>query len=285
MRGRGGEPAAGDTEEDRNKKILDSMKFSAQVKGGSRRVQVYFVPKTAGFVEDLFDPSLRREPYRAGGGEPRVSSLTITGPQPETAAVADTPSRQRILVCKAASSQDEACAKRIISTLARRAYRRPVTDADLQAPLTSYRDGARRAGFESGIEMALRSILVSPKFLFRFEGQPAGAVDGTPYRISDLELASRLSFFLWSSVPDDELLDVREGPRQARYSAVAGTADAGGPALAGTGRQLRRAVAVHPQRGRPPAESGAAVSLRRPAAHGFRAGNEAVLREHRPREP
>ena len=93
-------------------------------------------------------------------------------------------------------------------TLARRAYRRPVTDSDLEVPLNLYRDGARRGGFESGIDLALRGILVSPNFLFRFEEQPTSIAPETPYRISDLELASRLSFFLWSSIPDDELLDV-----------------------------------------------------------------------------
>jgi mono/diheme cytochrome c family protein len=196
-------------EQERNKKIIDLLTFHVPVKAGSHLVQAYFVAKTAAYVEDLFDPSLRREPYRAGGGETRISTLTITGPQTGTAAVGDTPSRRRILLCNPASGQD-ACAKKIISTLARRAYRRPVTDADLQAPLTSYRDGAGRSGFDAGIEMAVRSILVSPKFLFRFEDQPATAADNAPYRISDLDLASRLSFFLWSSVPDDQLLDVAE---------------------------------------------------------------------------
>ena len=96
----------------------------------------------------------------------------------------------------------------MISTLARRAWRRPVTDADLRIPLGLYRDGAARGGFEAGIELAVRGILVSPRFLFRFEDQPASVEPGTPYPISDLELASRLSFFLWSSIPDDELLDL-----------------------------------------------------------------------------
>src|SRR4029453_1922526 len=94
--------------------------------------------------------------------------------------------------------------------LARRAYRRPVTDDDLQIPLARYRDGAEKAGFESGLELALRSILVSPKFLFRFESPPETPGPNTPYRISDMELASRLSFFLWSSIPDDELLTAAE---------------------------------------------------------------------------
>ena len=109
------------------------------------------------------------------------------------------------------------CAKNHATFRAARAYRRPITDEDLQIPLARYRDGASKAGarngrlsFDSGIELAVRSILVSPKFLFRFEGQPETAAPNTAYRITDVELASRLSFFLWSSIPDDELLNVAE---------------------------------------------------------------------------
>jgi hypothetical protein len=206
-RGRGGD--ADSYGVDRTQKILDSLKFRVHVKPGLHLVQVYFVAKTSAYVEDLFDPSLRRDPYRAGNGEPKLSSLTITGPQPDTALVTDSPSRRRLLICTpAVKTEEAACARKIVSTLARRAYRRPVTEDDLQVPLASYRDGASRGGFEAGIEMAVRSILVSPKFLFRLEAQPAEVAANTPYRVSDLDLASRLSFFLWSSIPDDELLDV-----------------------------------------------------------------------------
>ena len=216
----GGAGAAGDyPREDRTKKILQLLTFRLPIKSGSRLVQVYFASKTAAMVEDLFDPSLRREPYRDGSGNPKISSVTITGPQPATATVGDTPSRRRILTCtpgvrgsgasaRQADDQAAACARTIVSTLARRAYRRPVTEEDLQAPLTAYRTGATAGGFEAGIEMALRSILMSPKFLFRIESQPPKAAANAPYRISDLDLASRLSFFLWSSIPDDRLLDL-----------------------------------------------------------------------------
>jgi len=200
----------GAAEEARNKKIVEQLTFRAPVKGGSHLVQAYFVAKTEAYVEDLFDPSLRRENYRAVGGPPKISTLTITGTQSGATTVSDTPSRRRILICSPASAQDEACAKKIISSLARRAYRRPVTDADLRVPLHSFQEGTNHDGFEAGIEMALRSILVSPKFLFRFEDQPAGIAENVPYRISDLDLASRLSFFLWSSIPDDELLNAAE---------------------------------------------------------------------------
>jgi mono/diheme cytochrome c family protein len=215
-----GAGAAGDyPREDRTKKILELLKFRLPVTSGSHLVQVYFASKTTAFVEDLFDPSLRREPYRDGSGNPKISSVTITGPQPATAAVGDTPSRRRILTCsprlrtsgasaRQADEEAAACARKIITTLARRAYRRPVTEDDLQAPLTAYRTGAASGGFEPGIEMALRSILMSPKFLFRIESQPPKAAANAAYRISDLDLASRLSFFLWSSIPDDQLVDL-----------------------------------------------------------------------------
>jgi hypothetical protein len=211
VRRRGADADADDDRGDRNKKVLDLLQFRVPVKAGLHLVQVYFAAKTSAVLEDLFDPSLRRDPYRAGGGEPKISSLTITGPLPATTSVSDSPSRHKILTCTPASAADEApCAKKIIATLARRAYRRPVTEADLQVPLTAYRDGAASGGFEAGLEMAIRSILVNPKFLFRFESQPPAAAPGTAYRVSDMDLASRLSFFLWSSIPDDELLAVAE---------------------------------------------------------------------------
>jgi mono/diheme cytochrome c family protein len=218
-RGAGAGGAGDYPREDRTKKILEAMTFRIPVKAGSRLLQVYFQSKTNAFVEDLIDPSLRREPYRDGSGEPRISSVTITGPQPATASIGDTPSRRKILTCSprqraagasARQAEDEAsaCARKIISTLARGAYRRPVTEEDLQAPLTAYRTGAMSGGFEAGIEMALRSILMSPKFLFRFESQPPKTAANAAYRISDLDLASRLSFFIWSSIPDEQLLDL-----------------------------------------------------------------------------
>ena len=206
--------------DERTKKVLEALQFRATVAAGSHLVQAYFVQKTSAFLEDLFDPYLRRDPYRAGNGEPGISSLTITAPpRSDPAAIPDSPSRRRLLVCRPASSADETgCARNIIATVARRAYRRRVMDEDLQIPMARYRDGVGDAGggpssFESGLELALRSILVSPNFLFRFEGQPDTAVPDTPYRITDVELASRLSFFLWSSIPDDELLTAAEKKR------------------------------------------------------------------------
>ena len=160
-------------------------------------------------------PFLRPYTSITGGDtryQPYVGSVTITGPFEASGArpVDETPSRRRIFVCRPAAgdTEDEArCARQTFSTLARRAYRRPVRERDLGVLLDFYNDGQADGGFEAGIEIGLRRLLASPEFLFRIERDPAGVELGASYRISDLELASRLSFFLWSSVPDDELLD------------------------------------------------------------------------------
>ena len=139
--------------------------------------------------------------------EAAVDQVSIAGPFDATGP-GDTPSRERILTCRPAGVADEApCAREILSTLARRAWRRPVTGRDLDTLLGFYEAGHRDGGFEAGIRRSLESILVDPEFLFRVEREPAGAPPGTVHPVSDLELASRLSFFLWSSIPDDELLD------------------------------------------------------------------------------
>ena len=151
------------------------------------------------FERSTFDPS---DPK----GLPHVLSVSIAGPF-NAAGSGETPSRQRIFVCHPAAAKDELpCAKKIISTLARRAYRRPITDNDVETLLSFYQSGKNSGTFETGIEMALRRILASPQFVYRFERDPANIAPATLYRISDLEMASRLSFFLWSSLPDDQLL-------------------------------------------------------------------------------
>ena len=133
--------------------------------------------------------------------------ITIEGPF-NAARPTDSASRRQIFVCRPTGAQDEeGCARKILSTLVRRAYRRPVTDRDVEPLLGLYRNGRRDGDFETGIQFALEGLLVSPNFLLRVERDPANLPGGTPYRISDLELASRLSFFLWSSLPDDALLD------------------------------------------------------------------------------
>ena len=148
-------------------------------------------------------------PLAVGGAPPAA-----VGGAPPTEG---TPSRRRIFLCRPAAGADEAeetaCARRIVSALARRAYRRPVTPADLDVLLGFFDDGRREAGFDAGVEMALRWLLASPEFVLRVERDPAGVEAGESYVVSDLELASRLSFFLWSSIPDDELLDLAEAGR------------------------------------------------------------------------
>ncbi len=140
--------------------------------------------------------------------EAAVDRVSIAGPFDATGP-GETPSRERIFTCRPASAADEApCAREILSTLARRAWRRPVTDRDLDVLLGFYEAGHGDGGFEAGIQRSLESVLVDPEFLFRVERAPAGTAPGTVHPVSDLELAARLSFFLWSSIPDDELLAV-----------------------------------------------------------------------------
>jgi hypothetical protein len=153
-------------------------------------------------------------------GVPHVEHMTISGPFAATGP-GETASRQRVFTCRPATAADaRPCATTILSSLARRAYRRPVTESDLAGLLRFYDEGSRD-GFEAGIELALRAMLASPKFVFRAERDPAGVAPGEVYALSDLELASRLSFFLWSSIPDDELLDVAEQGRLRKPDVLA----------------------------------------------------------------
>ena len=138
---------------------------------------------------------------------PHLARVDITGPYHATGS-GDTPSRRRIFVCHPATAPDEIpCARKILSNLVRRAFRRAPSDNDIESLLSFYQQERNKTGrFEAGIEIALRRILADPEFVFRFEPAPVNVAAGEPYRISDTELASRLSFFLWSSIPDDELL-------------------------------------------------------------------------------
>jgi hypothetical protein len=188
--------------------IDKDLTFRMAVKAGPHTVAATFPRKSASLLES------GRQPYEAhfnNDRHPRITpaiySISIHGPY-DAKGPGDTPSRRRLFVCQpGAASDEDACAKRIFSTLARRAYRRPVTTADLQVPMKFYKEAHNGASFDAGIEMGLRAVLVSPEFLFRIEQDPNGAAPNSAYRISDVELASRLSFFLWSSIPDDELLD------------------------------------------------------------------------------
>ncbi|HIF24296.1 MAG TPA: DUF1592 domain-containing protein, partial [Gemmatimonadetes bacterium] len=145
--------------------------------------------------------------------QPAVYSVAVAGPFEQFGPGA-TPSRDRIFTCSPAAPADEAgCASEILSNLAQRAYRRPVTQQDLDVLLGFYANASAEGGFEAGIEMALRALLTSTEFIFRIERDPDGLSSRTAYRISDLELASRLSFFIWSSIPDDELLELATSGR------------------------------------------------------------------------
>jgi hypothetical protein len=154
-------------------------------------------------------------------GHPHVDALVVTGPF-KASGPGTTPSRSRIFVCRPArESEEAACAAKIIATLARRAYRQPVGEADLKRLLAFYQ-AARAAGtFDTGIQAVVQRILASPKFIYRAEAAPEHAAAGVPFRISDFELASRLSFFLWSSIPDDELLKVAADGKLRRPDVLA----------------------------------------------------------------
>ena len=174
------------------------LEIRVPVQAGTRLVSVAFTDSA---------PS----PHPASG-PPGIDKLYISGPFDGTVPV-DTPTRRRIFICRPSSEggqSEEPCAREIIAALARRAYRRPVTAEDVDPLLGLYREGRRDRDFEAGIERALEGLLAMPQFLMRVERQPVDTQPGAVYRISDLELASRLSFFLWKSTPDDELLDVAE---------------------------------------------------------------------------
>lgn len=143
-----------------------------------------------------------------GGGLPRISNLAILGPYNPTGS-GDTPSRREIFICKPTGGADEAaCAEKILGKLSRRAYRRPVTAADVKSLMNLYQQGQSKGGFEAGIQKAIQGILISPDFLFRVESDPRTKTAASVHRVSGTDLASRLSFFLWSSVPDEELLNL-----------------------------------------------------------------------------
>ena len=183
------------------------VRFSA--KAGTRLVGVSFL-QSVSVPEGVRPARVPVGSLRGSFTDCGVSSVQIDGPY-NVQGPGETPSRQRIFVCRPADNQDDAestCAQQILSTLARRAYRRPVTDDDVRTLLKFYRVGRRQRDFETGIQSAVERILVDPEFLFRIEREPANAVPSAAFYLSDVELASRLSFFLWSSLPDDELLEV-----------------------------------------------------------------------------
>ncbi|RPI56881.1 MAG: DUF1592 domain-containing protein [Acidobacteria bacterium] len=213
-----------------NRRALDAdwqVRFAAR--SGPHSVVLAFLNRTPALLENLLEPFEKPTPggpngYYTTQKGAYLRSIEISGPY-EASGAGDTPSRRRIFVCRPRSTdapQEMACAKKILLTLARRAFRRPVGDADLETMLSLYEEGRAARDFELGIERAVEALLVSPEFLYRIERDPgaagsteqdpgaAGSTEQDPayYRISDLELASRLSFFLWSSIPDDALLEL-----------------------------------------------------------------------------
>ena len=186
------------------------------------RVAVRAGPRVVGvsFVRERWEPEGILQPHQAGEllsndemyhGNAAVDSVAIGGPY-EVTGSGDTPSRREIFVCQPEGSADEeGCATTILSRIGRRAYRRPVTAGDMEMLLEFFETGRDRGGsFDAGIQLALERLLVDPDFLLRIQRDSAEAAPGRPYRLSDLEVASRLSFFIWSSVPDEALLDVAE---------------------------------------------------------------------------
>jgi hypothetical protein len=183
-----------------------------KIPAGPHRVSAAFVTKFDGPVEDqywlveqtLVDVSIGT--HAGITGLPHLRSMFITGPM-QVSGISETPSRRKIFSCRPQAEKDEAaCASQIVSRLARQAFRRPVNADDLEGLMTQYEAGRQGADFETGIRTALQAILAKPEFVFRFEHVPDNVPAGQTYRISDLQLASRLSYFLWSSAPDDQLI-------------------------------------------------------------------------------
>ena len=202
-----------------------SLKNRFQMTAGPHKVGVTFPQKSNSLLEikrQPFDVSFNR--HRHPRRLPAIYEVSIVGPLGSaesdanaavtTSVANDTPSRRQIFTCRPTNpNEDRECAEQILRRLVRLAYRRPATDSDLVVPLRFYNQRYATRGFEAGIESALSSILVNPYFLFRSERQPSDSPKGSVYQVSDIELASRLSFFLWSSIPDDELLGLAENKR------------------------------------------------------------------------
>ncbi|HUF73143.1 MAG TPA: DUF1592 domain-containing protein [Gammaproteobacteria bacterium] len=213
--GRGHEPetSPGTIITDRSDATDARLRVTAPVSAGEHTVTAAFIRRLGASPERLrpFDRS-NANTY-AGDGHPHIETLTITGPFGATAP-GETAARERVFSCRpATAADDEPCAREILSRLARHAYRRPVDETDLARLMPFFDEGRARGSFDAGIQFALRRILASPSFVFRIEADPADLAPGEAYAVSDIELATRLSFFLWSSLPDDELIDLAAAGR------------------------------------------------------------------------
>jgi hypothetical protein len=196
---------------------LKTIDVRVPVTAGPHKIGVTFLATNFAPLLDL-NNAFERSTIETGGLPgftfyPHVGSVRIDGPF-NVAGVSETPAREKIFVCRPAAEADEdACAERIVSTLARRAFRGFDTEEDVSKLMSFYEQGRQSGGFDTGVQMALQRILVDPKFIYRFELEPADVAEGELYELNDLALASRLSFFLWSSMPDDELLTLAEQNR------------------------------------------------------------------------
>jgi len=186
--------------------VRNTRSFRLPVQAGPHKIGAAIVDRTRGAgVDDQYSDFRVNSTFTVGGG---VNSIIINGPFNMTGP-GDTPSRRRIFVCQPSPGVEEAtCARQIVSSLAKRAFRRPAAETEMTTLMNFYQQGRKNADFDTGVQEALARILVAPAFLYRVEVEPAALAEGGIYRLSDLELASRLSFFLWSSMPDDELLDL-----------------------------------------------------------------------------
>jgi mono/diheme cytochrome c family protein len=204
--GRGGGPGIDITLDGEQVKVDNPRSFRLKVTAGPHTIGLSLPDRQRGAgIDEIYSDFRENAVFTNPGGVP---NLVITGPLNITG-VGDTPSRRKLFVCRPASQGEEtSCAKTILTTLARRAYRGPVAAAEVDTLMEFYRRGRQAGDFESGIQEALARVLVAPRFVYRAEEEPAAVASGQPYRVSDIDLASRLSFFLWSSIPDDELLDV-----------------------------------------------------------------------------
>src|SRR6185295_16436863 len=207
-------------------KVSDDLRTPPiRIKAGPQTISVSFLSTYSGPVEDFVMPFQQALADLSTGhiagltALPHLRDVGIAGPYKATG-VGDTPSRRKILVCRPAGAADEIpCARNVIATLARQAYRRPVNAGDVDGLMKLYRSGRVNGDFESGIRVAVQAIVADPQFVFRFERTPANVAPGTNFRVTDTELASRLSYFLWSSAPDARLMELA-AQRKLREPAV-----------------------------------------------------------------
>jgi hypothetical protein len=241
-------------------RVVNTVQVRVHVGGGSHEVIATFFRKPADLLEQFREPfenpQISGNEGGPGGAEPILTAITIVGPYNDRGP-GETASRQRIFSCyPKTASEENGCARSILSKLGHRAYRGPVSEADLESLMAFYKDGREGDGsFDAGIELALRKMLVSPAFLFRLEADPINEKAPFNYRLGDFELASRLSFFIWSSIPDGELLavaekgglkDPREYERQMRRMMGDHRSDALSTNFADEWLQLRNLETVQP---------------------------------------